>query len=444
MKFKFSVIIPTLNEEYFLARNLEQLISSKRNLEIIVSDGGSKDSTLEIAKKFKCKIVQSKAGRGTQLNAGAAVASGDILIFLHADTFLPSDAIELIEKTFSDTQVSIARFKLGFDFTSKCLEFYKSFTKYNSQFTRFGDSAIIVRKDFFKELGGFSDRETFEDVDFFSRAAKYSKIYLIDDFVISSARRFILDGEIKRQLLNILLFTAYLLNFNQKFLSKMYSVPKKKRNNSLIIFLRYPENGNVKTRLAKTTSYDFATSFYKTCAERIINEVKEIKSINRFAFYSNKDEKTKVEKWLGSKLFFSPQEGKSLGERMQNAFAKVFSSGAKKVVIVGTDVPDLSAEIIREAFNKLDESDVVIGPSKDGGYYLLGMKKLHNQLFEDIEFSTAEVYSETVSRLKNFNLTYHILPELQDIDTEEDLINWLNGNNKNDIRNEIKLAYEAI
>ncbi len=444
MGFKFSVIIPTLNEEYFLTRNLEQIISLRRNLEIIVTDGGSTDNTLEIAKKFNCKIVESKAGRGTQLNAGAAVASGDILIFLHADTFLPYDAFELIEKTFSDYQVKIARFKLGFDFTSKWLEFYKRFTKYNSQFTRFGDSAIIVRKDFFKELGGFSDRETFEDVDFFSRAVKLSDIFLIDDFVVSSARRFILDGEIKRQLLNILLFTAYLLNFNQNFLSKMYSPPKKKRNNSLIIFLRYPENGNVKTRLAKTTSSDFATSFYKTCAEKIVNEVKKIKSINRFAFYSNKEEKTKVEKWLGSKLFFSPQEGKSLGERMQNAFAKVLSTGAKKVVIVGTDVPDLSAEIIREAFKKLDDSDIVIGPSKDGGYYLIGMKKMYPELFSGIKFSTNTVFSETIGQIRTLGLSYYTLPELQDIDTEEDLIRWLNGSNENSIKNEIKLAYETI
>ena len=151
-----------------------------------------------------------------------------------------------------------------------------------------------------------------------------------------------------------------------------------------------------------------------------------------------------VMKWLGSKFFFSAQEGGDLGSRMKNAFDKVFSTGAEKVIIIGSDIPDLTAEIINNAFAYLDTSDVVIGPSKDGGFYLLGMKIMHEELFEGIEYSTAKVFSETLSRLRELNLSCKLLPELQDIDTEEDLIRWLNESTENNIKKEIKLAYETI
>lgn len=444
MSFKYSIIIPTRNEEYFLKKNLEKLKSFNRDFQIIISDGGSKDNTLYIAQQFNCIVVNSNPGRGIQLNAGAAVALGDVLIFLHADSFLPDNSFDLIEKTFSDNAIKIARFKLGFDFDSKLLEFYKKFTIYDSQFTRFGDSAIIVRRDFFKELNGFNERQTFEDVDFFNKASRKSKIYLIDDYVSSSARRFISDGLIRRQFYNILLFIAYLLRFNQKFLYRMYKYPRNKKKKSLIIFLRYPKAGQVKTRLAKTTSSQFALSFYKTSVEKIISDVKKTGGINRFAFYSNKDEKKLVENWLGGKLIFAAQVGDNLGERMKNAFEKVFSTGSEKVVIIGTDVPDLSKDIIEEALRILDDKDIVIGPSKDGGYYLLGMKKMYPQLFDGIEFSTDSVLRNTLNEIEKLKLNYQTLPQLQDIDTEEDLITWLNNNRTNVIKTNISLAYKAI
>ncbi len=445
MAFKYSIIIPTINEEYFLNKNLESLKNFKEDVEIIVSDGGSKDNTLDIAQRFNCFIVNSNAGRGTQLNAGAAAASGDILIFLHADTFLPDNALNLINEFFTSAENKICRFLLGFDFNHKWLDLYTSFSKYDTLFTRFGDSAIIVRKEFFNELDGFKNTETFEDVDFLKRASHISKVKIINDSVISSSRRFIQNGVIKQQLLNIFLFIGYLLNISIQNLSKMYNKnTSKSKTDSIIIFLRYPKNGKVKTRLAKTTSSEFATNFYKSCAENLVNITKRISSINRFVFFSNENEREEIKSWLGNKLFYAHQEGDDLGIRMKNAFEKVFSTGAEKVIIIGTDIPDLSAEIINKAFEYLDSSDIVIGPSKDGGFYLLGMKKMYAGLFEEIEYSTAEVFSETLARIKELKLSCQLLPELQDIDTEEDLLRWLNESNENNIKKDIKLAYETI
>lgn len=391
------------------------------------------------------KTVHSEKGRGTQLNNGARCASGEILIFLHADTLLPHNAFDLIIDFFNDSKNNICRFLLSFDFNNKLLSLYSNFSKYNTQFTRFGDSAVIVRKTYFDKLNGYTNRDTFEDVDFFKSASRFSNIVILNASVISSARRFVLNGVIKQQLLSISLFAAYLFNFNSQLLSKMYN--KRKHNtitDSIIIFLRYPKNRQVKTRLAETTSLKFAQTFYKSCAENLIGIVKRIPRVNRFAFYSNKAEEKEIMEWLGAKLFYAPQEGDDLGSRMKNAFEKVFSTGAKKTIIVGTDIPDLSKEIIAIAFNSLNTNDVVIGPSKDGGYYLLGMKKATSQLFEGIQFSTSKVLSETLLKLSELKLTYHLLPELGDIDTEKDLTNWLNDEYENPIKRNIKLAYKPV
>jgi glycosyltransferase involved in cell wall biosynthesis len=152
MSFKYSVIIPTLNEEYFIEKNLRFLNSLNRNLEIIVSDGGSVDNTTAVAKKYNAQVINSDTGRGIQLNTGAKATNGDIFLFLHADTFLPKNAFDLLDEYFTNNENNICRFSIGFDFNHRLLDLYSSFSKYDTPFTRFGDSAVIVRKSFFENL----------------------------------------------------------------------------------------------------------------------------------------------------------------------------------------------------------------------------------------------------------------------------------------------------
>ena len=348
----------------------------------------------------------------------------------------------MIEDFFADPSHKICRFLLGFDFNQRLLDTYSRFSKYDTQLTRFGDSAIIIRKTFFDELGGFENRETFEDVEFLKRAFHFGRINILNASVTSSSRRFIQNGIIKKQLVNLLIFIGYFLNVNSQTLSRMVNKKLKNRTDSIIIFVRFPRKGQVKTRLAETTSSEFALNFYKLCAENLIRNIKKVPAVNRFIFYSNKKEKTEIINWLGNKFLFASQEGDDLGSRMKSAFEKVFSVGSQKVIIVGTDIPDLSKEIIMKAFEMLDSYDVVIGPAKDGGYYLLGMKKMNSELFEKIEYSTFSVLSETMTKIEELNLAYHLLPELNDIDTEDDLINWLNHDYNNSIKRDVKLVYK--
>lgn len=444
-KIKYSVIIPTFNEEYFIDKNIKALKNIRDDIEVIVSDGGSNDSTIEICKKENVLLINSQKGRGRQLNAGVKFAKGEILIFLHADTFLPENAFKLMDNFFINEGNKICRFLLGFDVEHRALNLYTSFSKYDTLFTRFGDSAVIVRKSFFDILGGFPDTGIFEDVQFFQKAKRLANISILPGKAISSARRFVRNGIIKQQLINGVLFLGCLLKVSPDTLTSIYNITfKKKNSNSLIIFLRYPKIGTVKTRLACTTTNKFALHFYKRCVTEIIHEIKKVSQLKKYIFYSGKNEKLDVRKWLGKNFFYVPQEGNDLGGRMKDAFQNVFSHGTEKAIIVGTDVPDLNKGIVEQAIEALDNADVVIGPSKDGGYYLLGMKKFHGSLFEEMKYSTSSVFPETISKIEKLGLEYFVLPELHDIDNEEELLDWLSNGSATSLKKEIDLVYNLL
>jgi hypothetical protein len=195
---------------------------------------------------------------------------------------------------------------------------------------------------------------------------------------------------------------------------------------AVIIFARYPNKGKVKTRLAKEIGEESALEFYKSCAENTFAECKKLKSekILLYLFYSDVKDKALITKWAGSEFLFIPQTGTTLGEKMQNAFEEVFSNGVKKAVIIGTDIPDIEANLIKDSCDILNCADTVIGPAADGGYYLLGMKKAHTFLFNDIKWSTNSVFAETCNRIIINKLTFFVLPKLIDIDIKDDFIEW--------------------
>lgn len=196
-------------------------------------------------------------------------------------------------------------------------------------------------------------------------------------------------------------------------------------HDTVITFCKYPTETKVKTRIAETLGNKFAASIYKIFAEHTFRELLKTETVVPYLFFTEKNDKEKIEKWAGNKFILELQEGNDLGNRMYNAFKKVINKGSKKTVVIGTDIPDMSSNIIRNAMYALDNSDVVIGPSNDGGYYLLGMKKLYKNLFSGIEWSSESVLSLTLEKLNTLNLNYSMLPEFIDIDTEQDLKMWL-------------------
>lgn len=191
-----------------------------------------------------------------------------------------------------------------------------------------------------------------------------------------------------------------------------------KQADILIIFARNPVRGKVKTRLAAAVGDDMALSVYEELLGHTKTVVQKLK-VDKIICYSDQVEVRDI--WEGDFLK-AQQQGADLGERMLEAFKYVFRLGYIKAVIIGTDCPSLDERIICEAFKSLDNNEIVVGPAFDGGYYLLGMTKLHKQLFNNVEWSTPVVFETTVHRCTALNLRYHTLPCLHDVDELKDLV----------------------
>ncbi len=187
------------------------------------------------------------------------------------------------------------------------------------------------------------------------------------------------------------------------------------KNNLLLVFTRNPELGKVKTRLAKTIGDKAALKTYKILLAHTASTIEKI-DCDKAIYYS-----VKVRNNDGWSEAYQKhqQEGEDLGIRMYNAFKKGFESGYKKVVIVGSDLFDLEEKHINTAFENLTNNDVVIGPAEDGGYYLLGLKKVNKAIFQYKKWGTSTVLNDTLQGLKEQSISY--LEELNDIDTYEDL-----------------------
>ncbi|MFN0158013.1 MAG: TIGR04282 family arsenosugar biosynthesis glycosyltransferase [Bacteroidota bacterium] len=191
---------------------------------------------------------------------------------------------------------------------------------------------------------------------------------------------------------------------------------------ALIIFAKLPRAGHVKTRLGKAIGMSAAAEIYKLFAEHAFTLGRQLlkKEIKVYVFYDPPASVDEVRTWVGPLFRLIPQEGTTLGDRMRRAFEYTFATGSSRTIIIGTDVPELDLLTLESAFVRLGKDDVVVGPSSDGGYYLLGMNAPTKELFDGVHWSSESVFHETIERLHRLNLSFAELAELADIDTISD------------------------
>lgn len=187
----------------------------------------------------------------------------------------------------------------------------------------------------------------------------------------------------------------------------------------LLIFVKKPEAGKVKTRLAATVGKQKALEIYQRLLQHT-HDITQPLRCNKIVYYAPEIQRGDL--WEEATFQKAQQTAGDLGEKMLQAFKAGFANNHQRVCIIGSDCYQLTTAIIERAFDLLNHHDVVLGPSKDGGYYLLGMAQLHEMLFHEKQWSTSSVCNSTISDIKKANLSYALLPELIDVDQEEDLI----------------------
>lgn len=209
---RISVIIPTLDEGENIESTLINLTHQHHPHEIIVADGGSSDKTVEIASRY-AKVAICGRGRALQMNEGAKSATGDVFLFLHADTQLPNNALVKIEEGVQLGKKQAGRFRLSFGHRHPLLKFYEYQTRFHC--FSYGDQGFFVKRELFQNMGGFSVDAAFEDIDFYRRLLKHEKPVIIKDPVITSPRRFLQNGIVKQKFINICLAMMYYLGFHR-------------------------------------------------------------------------------------------------------------------------------------------------------------------------------------------------------------------------------------
>ncbi|MEH2286069.1 TIGR04283 family arsenosugar biosynthesis glycosyltransferase [Nostoc sp.] len=227
---KISIIIPVINE----AGNIKEAIATTQpstNIEVIVVDGGSKDNTVKIAHSLGVKVISSSPGRAVQMNAGAVAASGEILLFLHADTRLPIGFDEMICMVVQQPGTVAGAFNLRIDASLLSLRWVELGVNLRSHFCQmpYGDQAIFLTKVLFQQIGGFPELPIMEDFEFMRRLKAKGRITIISTPVVTSARRWLQKGVFKTTLLNQIIIIAYLLGVSPAQIRRWYHREKFKR-----------------------------------------------------------------------------------------------------------------------------------------------------------------------------------------------------------------------
>ncbi len=191
---------------------------------------------------------------------------------------------------------------------------------------------------------------------------------------------------------------------------------------ALILFVKSPVSGRVKTRLAASIGDLHARNLYVCFVRDVVRTAKQIKG-DLHIFYHPPHSIRQIKDVFGVARYCQPQTGKDLGEKMSHAFGVIFRQHYRRALLIGSDTPDLPKEILDDAMSALNHHGAVIGPSVDGGYYLIGFRSetFTATVFEHIAWSTGEVYAETLKNFSQQNLAVHCLPIWQDVDNRTDL-----------------------
>lgn len=188
----------------------------------------------------------------------------------------------------------------------------------------------------------------------------------------------------------------------------------------LIIFARYPQTGQVKTRLIPALGPEGAAQLHRLMTEDCVRRLAPGCAQTEICF--DGEDQASMRDWLGCGLSYAPQGRGDLGQRMLRALQRAFADGHRRAVLVGTDIPALEAAHIRQAGELLEQHQLVLGPAADGGYYLIGLRQAHPELFAGISWGSSEVLRQTMLEASALGLSVAQLPELADVDRPDDLI----------------------
>lgn len=467
MPFSLSIIIPVLNEAGLIQPHLARLQEVRRlGHQLIVVDGGSTDNTVELARPLADLVLSAASGRAQQMNCGAAQANGELLLFLHVDTVLPADFLVCLNRVWSGADSTWGWFPVRLSNRGLAYRIIGGFMNWRARLSKVstGDQALYVGRDLFAAVQGFPVLPLMEDVAISKRLRRQRAPVIAGSRAVASSRRWEQRGLLRTVLLMWWLRWLYFIGVSPASLVRRYyperhggqvelarmaglvkvvsestqtatsgdaqpevSVAEQRgalryENAAIVIFARYPEPGKVKTRLLEQVSATDACRLYEAMLTRTVALVKNSSLAQLDLWVSSRPD---AEFFLNlcdrDRIFV--QQGDNLGTRMVDAVNHTLARDETDcVLVIGTDCPVLTSAYLDAALRALTEgADVVIGPSEDGGYVLIGLREPQPELFDNMPWSTPEVLPLTCERVAAKGLKLATLPVLWDVDRPEDL-----------------------
>ena len=216
----------------------------------------------------------------------------------------------------------------------------------------------------------------------------------------------------------------------------------RENDNCVLIFVKYPADGKVKTRLAQDLDGRMVREIYKRFVKDLVDMLDGL-GVDVEVLFDPPDAREQFGNWLGSERKYFAQAGEDLGKRMRNAFLHALSKDYKRVVIIGSDIPDLPPVLIERGLESLNDNDAVVGPSSDGGYYLIGFSNegFLEEAFEDILWSSEDVCRVTIEKLQKHKRKLYVLEQWHDVDTLEDLKSLILRSKNTDFEHSQTISY---
>jgi len=420
-----SVVIPALNEEHAIGQVLDAIPHWVD--EVIVADNGSSDRTAAVARERGARVVsEPRRGYGRACLSGLTVLSRtDIVVFLDADfSDHPDEMDSLVDPILRNESDLVIGSRLKGACEPGAL----------TPQARFGNRLAcgLIRLFWgvrFSDLGPFRairhstlQQLHMQDADFgwtVEMQVKAAIESVRTSEVPVSYRCRIGTSKISGTVRGVILAGTKILAtiFREALRPKGSRTPPAAER--VILFARYPVPGKAKTRLIPEVGPEVAARLHRRMTENAVGVARETGAAVTVSHTGARPRLFRA--WLGPEIAYARQSRNDLGGRMREAFDVAFQKGAVRVLAVGSDVPGISPEILRSAFDALRDHDVVLGPATDGGYYLIGMKRLVPDLFSGMDWGTDCVFQQTTEAIQRLGLTLAQLPQLNDVDRPEDL-----------------------
>lgn len=424
---KLAIVVPVLNEAAALFAKLQALAPLRaRGAELIVVDGGSTDDTLAIAQPLADRVLQAPRGRASQLNAGAATARADVLLFLHADTQLPADADRWIEQALQQGH-RWGRFDVRIDGRHALLPMVAWFMNQRSRWSGIatGDQAVFVQRRLFESVGGFPATPLMEDIDLSRRLKAVDAPACLRERVTTSGRRWDLHGFWRTVLLMWRLRAAHALDADAHTLALRYGY-QPRAPAAVAVMAKAPVAGLAKTRLIPLLGAAGAARAQRGFALRTLATARAA-STGDVTLWCAPDAAHRFFRALARRRGVNTiaQPAGDLGQRMAAAMARHFArTPHTPLLIVGTDCPALTPGHLQQAADALQAVEVVLIPAEDGGYVLIGLRRPVPEVFTGVAWSTPQVLAQTRERLQSAAARWRELPALWDVDEPEDWLRW--------------------